>query len=160
MTVDTIEGMESNEASSVPTVYEFGYRGKKMAELAAWLSRNPKAVLVDCRFQAWAPPGRPWASFELSKLLHGQYRHVRALGNKEYKSESGAVVLADPAMGVKAIAEILTAGKSPILMCACSSYGSCHRKNVFELLSRSLRGIPAQPTPLSLEAAQGNLFGE
>lgn len=103
-------------------LYTFGYSGRLPHELLA-LAEYLDAVVVDIRF---SPRSRipDWTAGRLTKLLGERYRHLPALGNRNYKG--GPIEFVDLAEGVVMVGELLR--KRPvILLCACAEVQRCHR---------------------------------
>ena len=116
-------------------LYTLGYSGwTPEAIQEAAQARNP--VVCDIRY---APRSRHpyWTKGHLQRLLGTRYRHVQALGNRNYKSD-GPVALTDYDAGKQAIAEILATGQAVILMCACKDLTTCHRRIAVERLAADL----------------------
>lgn len=101
-------------------VYTFGYAGKKIEELQR-IVQELDAIVFDVRF---SPRSRnpAWNKENLETVLGPRYRHVRALGNRNYRG--GPIEIVDMAAGIQ---EILNAPFSVVLMCVCSDPQVCHR---------------------------------
>ncbi|MBN1485299.1 MAG: DUF488 domain-containing protein [Chloroflexia bacterium] len=124
-------------------VYTFGYSGKKPEQLER-IASELDAVVFDVRY---SPRSRNplWNGKKLAALLGDRYRHVRALGNRNYRG--GPVEIEDLAAGIQAI----RSSKRPvILMCVCSDVERCHRTFIGEHLRtlgfevRELSDLPVQ----------------
>jgi uncharacterized protein (DUF488 family) len=109
-------------------VYTLGYGGRKLHEVEAIVTET-EGILFDIRF---SPRSRNpiWSGGKLRQALGHRYKHVKALGNVNYKG--GPIELVDFDAGVEAIRK---SGRPVILMCVCKSYDRCHRKHVAERLA-------------------------
>ena len=117
------------------TLYTIGYGGKTAAGLAAQLKAEEIEVLVDVRYQAMTRG--EFNKFALRKFmpLHGiRYRHLNALGNRNYRSD-GPVELLSPVLGAVELQMVLVGSRAAI-MCVCHNWQTCHRKTVSDLMQR------------------------
>lgn len=111
-------------------VYTIGYTGRKPEEVKR-IVRDMDAVLFDIRF---SPRSRipQWAGSNVSALVGvGNYRHVKALGNANYKGDGPVELVNYPA----GLAAILASTRPVILMCACGNPATCHRTVVAHMLA-------------------------
>jgi uncharacterized protein (DUF488 family) len=101
-----------------------GYTGKSVEQLPALLDFYD-AVLADIRF---APVSRhlQWTKNYLSLMLKNRYRHVAALGNRNYKTHD-KIQIHNLEIGIR-LTESWNA--NVILLCACAELESCHRRVV------------------------------
>jgi uncharacterized protein (DUF488 family) len=131
--------------------YTTGYTGKAVEQLPALLDFND-AILADIRF---APVSRhlQWTKNYLSLMLKDRYRHVAALGNRNYKMHGGAIQIHNLEIGIRLIQSWET---NVILMCACAELENCHRRIVKNELER--RGLDVQEIT-SWDTRQPSLFG-
>lgn len=142
-------------------VYHVGYRsGWTPRRLAAEIAGRG-LDLIDIRF-APGRPGAVWSRENLSRLLGGRYRWAGdMLGNRNYRG-GGPIELVDATTGIMVLGSLLRGGYTPVLMCACSDYASCHRQLVVDLLSAevggsgTMRAVELTPT---IEEMDGGLFG-
>jgi uncharacterized protein (DUF488 family) len=139
-------------------LYTLGYSGWTL-EAIQEVAQAHNAVVCDIRY---APFSRhpQWRKHQLVQLLGARYQHVRALGNRNYKS-GGPIILSDYETGKQAIAEILATGQSVILMCACKELAHCHRRIAAEQLAADLGVRPMHLTPPKQQCVpekQGPLF--
>src|SRR2546426_4671063 len=106
-------------------LYTIGYSGWT-PEAIQEVAQAHNAVVCDFRY---SPVSRhpQWSKRQLAQLLGTGYRHVQALGNRNYKS-GGPIALADYEAGKQASAEIFAIGQAVILMCACKDVTTCHRR--------------------------------
>lgn len=95
--------------------YTTGYTGKSVEQLPALLDFHD-AVLADIRF---APHSRhlQWTKNYLSLMLKDRYRHVAALGNRNYKTPD-SIQIHNLEIGIRLIQSWET---NVILMCACEN---------------------------------------
>jgi hypothetical protein len=130
--------------------YTTGYTGKAVEQLPALLDFND-AILADIRF---APVSRhlQWTRNYLSLMLKDRYRHVAALGNRNYKTHGGAIQIHNLEIGIRLIQSWET---NVILMCACQDLENCHRRLVKAELER--RGCDVQEIT-SWDTSQPSLF--
>ena len=105
--------------------YTTGYTGKAVEQLPALLDFND-AILADIRF---APVSRhlQWTKNYLSLMLKDRYRHVAALGNRNYKTHGGAIQIHNLELGIRLIESW---DENIVLMCACPELKNCHRNVV------------------------------
>ncbi len=117
-------------------LYTFGYTGRSPDELRA-LAAQLDALVADIRF---SPRSRVphWSGGRLASLLGDRYRHLPALGNRNYKG--GPVELVDLEVGVAQVAELL-ARQPVILLCACADVQRCHRRLAAEAIV-ARHGVP------------------
>lgn len=112
------------------SLYTFGYSGRQPEELLA-LAEQLDAMVADIRF---SPRSRvpQWSGGRLAKLLGYRYRHLPALGNRNYKG--GPMELVDPETGVAQVADLL-AHQPVILLCVCAEVERCHRRLAAEAIA-------------------------
>lgn len=101
-------------------VYTTGYQGTRLDDLEAFL-REQDADLFDIRFKPWSP-NPTYSMTALQERFGDRYRHVSALGNRLYKTNS--IELVDYAAGVK---QIQANPRPVVLLCACADAATCHR---------------------------------
>ena len=129
--------------------YTTGYTGKRVEQLPALLDYYD-AVLADIRF---APHSRhlEWTRNYLALMLKERYRHVAALGNRNYKTHD-SIQIHNLEIGIRLIGSW---EKNVILMCACAELENCHRRVVKAELER--RGHEVEELA-SWNTAQPSLF--
>lgn len=105
-------------------IYTFGYSGRQLSELQA-ICDEVNGCVVDVRY---SPRSRnpTWTRKRLQDALGDRYAWVRGFGNINYRTE-GQIVLAGFDGAAAALGTLLPAGRSPIMLCACSEPTSCHR---------------------------------
>jgi uncharacterized protein (DUF488 family) len=110
-------------------LYTFGYGGQLPDQLRA-PAEHLDAVVVDIRF---SPRSRipDWTAGRLQKLLGERYRHLPALGNRNYKS--GPIEFVDLETGAVEVGELLSQ-QPVILLCACADVQRCHRLSAAEAI--------------------------
>ena len=128
-------------------VYTLGYSGRQLDEIRAMVEEK-EAILFDIRF---SPRSRnpTWSEGNLRAAFGARYRHIRALGNANYRGHS--IRIQDFDAGLRAITE---SGRPVILMCACKEYEHCHRR----LVAERLREHGFDVSELGVRPEQGTLF--
>lgn len=112
-------------------IYTAGYRGRKIAEFISAVKARG-AILVDIRIIPWSP-NPTYRKVGLQRVFTMRnYRHVKELGNA--KKDEGTIQILDMDAGVAKIREYLKLGKPLVLLCACDTYETCHRKVVADRL--------------------------
>jgi uncharacterized protein (DUF488 family) len=123
----------------IGNLYTLGYaHPDATATLQAWMASGPKVLLVDIRYSPrsrWFPQ---WSQKALQATWGDRYRHVKALGNVNYRLVGAPIQLADADAGIAWAVQALQAGYSLILLCACKDYERCHRKTVKKLIEDAL----------------------
>jgi uncharacterized protein (DUF488 family) len=127
-------------------VYTLGYSGRKLDEVKAFVDEK-QAILFDIRY---SPRSRnpTWNEGNLRQALGARYKHIRALGNANYRGNS--VRIQDFDTGLQAITR---SGRPVILMCACKEYEHCHRSVLADRLRKlgfSVSELDARPTQRAL----------
>jgi uncharacterized protein (DUF488 family) len=119
-------------------VYTIGYAAADSMQMLEQVMSDPAMLLVDIRLvprSRWFPQ---WNKKQLIQRWSKRYRHERRLGNLNYKNKRKPIELVDAAGGLAFLVELLQAGYSIVLLCACVQYDACHRKLVADLLAQSL----------------------
>lgn len=131
--------------------YTTGYTGKPVEQLPALLDYYD-AVLADIRF---APVSRhlEWTKSYLALMLKDRYRHVAALGNRNYKTHDGAIQIHNLEIGIRLVQSW---ERNVILLCACETIENCHRRIVKNALET--RGCEVEELT-SWDTTQPSLFG-
>lgn len=106
-------------------LYTFGYSGRQPEELLA-LAEKLDAIIADISFNARSRVPQ-WSGGRLVRLLGDRYRHLPALGNRNYKG--GPMALVDPEPGIAQVADLL-AHQPVVLLCVCADILHCHRRLV------------------------------
>ena len=125
-------------------VYTLGYSGRKPAEILQ-IAEELDATVFDVRF---SPRSRVphWSRKRLTEFLGDRYRHVRALGNRNYRG--GPIELEDFPAGLELIQD---SERPVILMCACKDPAICHRSTIADML----RGVGLEVAELGSTATAG-----
>jgi len=136
------------------TIYTLGYSGWSADDVASLLDRLD-AVLVDVRM---SPRSRnpAFSGRRLAERLGDRYRHVRGLGNTNYRG--GEIVLHDWDGGLKELQALTSGGRAVVLMCACADVNVCHRKVVAERLAELWSAEVVHLTPADAAPPQATLF--
>lgn len=117
-------------------LYHVGYRdGWTMASLVERV-REMDAVLVDVRFRSGYPRST-WSAARFTAMLGQQYRWIPALGNRNYRSDTAPIELANAPKGIVQVRALMQES-SVVLMCACAQYDICHRRVVIEKMRAQL----------------------
>lgn len=122
-------------------VHTLGYSNIKLPRLAE-LVDELDAIVFDVRF---SPRSRnpTWSGGNLRAVLGDRYRHVKDLGNRNYRG--GPIDLVDYEAGRQQIEQ---SDKPVILMCVCSDYARCHRSTIAARLRAEgfqVTELPASP---------------
>lgn len=115
-------------------IWTYGYTATKPETLVRILHATG-AMLFDIRY---SPLSRnsAWSGVAVSELVgQGNYCHVKALGNRNYRG--GPIDIVDPDSALPFLREVL-ASRDIVLLCACaaSERRSCHRWIVAYWLAR------------------------
>ncbi len=124
-------------------LYTLGYAAPDSEQQLMTLMADPSMLLIDIRYSPrsrWQPQ---WNTKTLQAAWGDRYRHMKALGNVNYRFPDAPIQLLDAGAGIQWAIETLQAGYSLILLCACRDYQRCHRKTVKELIEAAL-GAKAQ----------------
>lgn len=122
-------------------VYTVGYAADDSAQLLEQVMSDPTMLLIDIRLVPRSRWFVQWNKKQLVERWGNRYRHERRLGNLNYKNRRKPIELRDAAGGIAFLVELLQAGYSVVLLCACVQYETCHRKFVAELLLYRLAQI-------------------
>ena len=134
------------DGRSRPTVYTTGYLSGWTPDALAAAVVEHGAVLCDIRFMPRSRvPG--WNRAQLERLMGVQYRHLKSLGNQNYRG--GEIDLVDLAGGLRQVETLFDEFDCVVLMCACRDLQRCHRRLVAEELRRQLgvQTAELQPPP-------------
>ena len=122
-------------------VYTIGYAADGSAQLLEQVMSDPAVLLIDIRLvprSRWFPQ---WNKKQLVQQWGQRYRHERRLGNVNYKNKRKPIELCDAVGGIVFLVELLQAGYSIVLLCACVQYDACHRKLVADLVVQYLASV-------------------
>ena len=129
-------------------VYPIGYSMDGARQYIEQLMAQPQMLLIDTRF---SPKSRyaEWREGALRAKYGARYRWAGAyLGNVNF--QGGPIQLVDPEEGLRGLRMYLNEGHDLILLCQCSSYHTCHRKAIVDLLVERT----------SVEVVQPELLGQ
>ena len=118
-------------------LYTIGYTGRTPNNLLNTLIEVGRPHLVDVRYSPYSRNSHYnlKAIRSAARSYKVKYRHVQALGNKNYRG--GPVVLEDQNAGLAILSDMLE--KSPVcIMCMCRSLTDCHRKFISDAMSGRL----------------------
>jgi uncharacterized protein (DUF488 family) len=121
------------------TIYTLGYSQPKAEATLEQLMRHPRALLVDVRYQPVSRWNPHWNRASLAGRYGQQYVWDRRLGNVNYRSRTLSIELAEGYReAIREAAALLCAGRSLVLLCACSDERTCHRSYVARLMQDAL----------------------
>ena len=121
------------------TIYTVGSTHPDAAARLDRLMRDPRVLLVDIR---WQPRSRRWPQWNRAALT-ARYAHryvwERRLGNRHDQHRERGIQLPEGHEGaIREAADLLCAGTSLILLCACQHERACHRSLVAKLIQDAL----------------------
>ena len=121
------------------TIYTVGFDHPDAAAQLDRLMRDPRAILVDIR---WQPRSRWWPQWNRAALT-ARYGHryvwERRLGNVYDQHKVRGIQLAEEhPEAIGEAAALLCAGTSLILLCTCKHERACHRSLVAKLMQDAL----------------------
>ena len=122
-------------------VYTVGYAADGSAQLLEQVMSNPAMLLIDIRLVPRSRWFVQWNKKQLVERWGKRYRHERRLGNLNYKNRRKPIELRDATGGIAFLVELLQAGYSVVLLCACVQYDACHRKFVADLVTQYLASV-------------------
>lgn len=119
-------------------VYTLGYAAAGSDADLVRLMADPRMLLVDVRdlpVSRWRPE---WRKCALADRWGRRYIHMRGLGNVNRKEPEKGFLLRAPDRCLYQLRLLLDSGYSVVLVCACGDYNRCHRRLVFDLLTREV----------------------
>ena len=121
------------------TIYTLGSAHPDAAAQLDRLMRDPWVLLVDIR---WRPQSRWWPQWNRAALT-ARYGHryvwERRLGNQhDQHRERGIQLPVGHEDAIGEAADLLCAGTSLIVLCACQHERACHRSLVAKLIQDAL----------------------
>jgi hypothetical protein len=137
----------------------YGYSGSTPDDLAAYVEALD-ATIADVRY---SPRSRVphWDGYALVGRFADRYVHVQELGNVNCKAPEKGIRLAQPAEGLLTVEKLLSR-HSLILLCACPTVQTCHRRVAAELVAEHLGlspvHLPAHFRDWQAAATQGRLL--
>ncbi len=121
------------------TIYTLGYSQRKAATALERLLRQPRTLLLDVRYQPVCHWNPEWDRAALAARYGEQYHWERRLGNLYYWSRDQGIRLpGNYREATREAANLLLAGTSLVLLCACGNERSCHRSYVAKLIQDTL----------------------
>jgi len=121
------------------TMYTLGYTDPNASARLERLMRNPRALLVDVRYQPTSRWAFQWNRAALTARYGRRYVWERRLGTIHYREPERAIELAAGYQdAVREAAALLCAGTSLVLLCACKDERACHRSLVAKLIQDAL----------------------
>lgn len=118
-------------------VYTTGYGGEKSVRgdskpgRLLQLAEELEAVIFDIRHVPWSK-APCWRKAAMAAQMGTRYRHIPALGNRNYKGATGdGFDIVDMQYG---ICQILNNERTPLLLCGCDTHDNCHRNYVAQFL--------------------------
>lgn len=114
-------------------LYTMGYSHWSIDQLAIELERLG-ALLVDIRLNPYSSRSE-WCKEALRTRFGKNYIWAGALGNRNYRG--GPIELAAPEKAIEPMRHHL-ATRPCVLMCACSDWQQCHRRQAATFLARAL----------------------
>ncbi|GHO68803.1 hypothetical protein KSC_076950 [Ktedonobacter sp. SOSP1-52] len=116
-------------------VYLLGYAAPDAAEqLEQWMA-DASVVLVDIRLAARSRWLRQWNKGWLVRQWGDRYVHESRLGNLNYRDRSQPIKIRDLLGGLATVTDLLSQGRSVVLLCACMDESHCHRRVVADALA-------------------------
>ena len=122
-------------------VYTIGYAADGSVQLLEQVMSDPAMLLIDIRLVPRSRWFVQWNKKQLVQRWGNRYRHERRFGNLNYKNRRKPIELRDAAGGIAFLVELLQAGYSVVLLCACVQYDACHRKLVADLVAQYLASV-------------------
>ncbi len=117
-------------------LYPFGYAERTAPARLEQLMADEQTWLIDIRRVPWCRWNAAWCAKGLEQRWGRRYHQFGAwFGNLNYRG--GPIQLADPRNGIWRLENILK-HRSAVILCACLSYDTCHRKTVCELMQERL----------------------
>lgn len=117
------------------TLYTAGYTATWTPESLRVKVDALNAQLWDIRYSPFSRHPR-WRLTELRAAIGPAYRHMRCLGNLNYRS-GGPITLSAPEQALEPAAQVL-AQQPIILLCACKETFFCHRLDASRFLAERL----------------------
>ncbi len=140
-------------------VYPVGYSAGGSSAYIDGLMDQANMLLIDTRIapDSWQIE---WKKATLSAKYGVRYKVAgKVLGNKNYKG--GPIDIVDLATGIHGLEMYLNEGHDIILLCTCTTYSTCHRKVIVEVLQEKRPSVqivqPLKPEPIAV-LAQPTLF--
>ncbi len=122
-----------------PDVFLTGYGNRPFARFRSSVAaiRPLAPFVVDVRFHPCSHDRPEWNAAELHATLGSRfYCHCVTLGNPNHVDPRKPLAIYSPDAGLKAVRELIAAGRTPVLFCACGSSATCHRSLIRDLLKK------------------------
>lgn len=141
-------------------IYTAGYQKFKSQAQFVELVTLLDAAVLDVRYSARSKEVE-WLGTRLAQALGRRYKHVRALGNVNYKhGDLAPIQIFDIRAGLEVIRQSQAKYENVVLLCACWQYTTCHRAVIAGLLETA--GIESQeifkPAQMIQSYLQPSLF--
>jgi hypothetical protein len=124
------------------TLYHFGYKGLRPADLPALL--EPVDLVLDVRLKKYSAD-RAFSTWthQTIEAAGCRYLWAPALGNLDYRT--GGIRIADTGQLEPLVLEPLRSGTNVALMCVCPDVAECHRAKLIEAAEERLPGLEVLP---------------
>lgn len=123
-------------------VIPFGYSSPNAERaLDELMVRDERAILVDIRYSTVSRKKPEWSHDALQAKYGNRYLWIRELGNVNYFEHNKGIKIANPDKGLARLITGLERGYTPILLCTCPRYETCHRKVVIDLLRERMPSV-------------------
>jgi hypothetical protein len=107
-------------------LWAVGYREDAGREFLGTHEADTGTLFVDIRDTPNAPFQPEWSRRRLRKRFGRRYRHLRALGNINYRKPGEPIIFRDEEAGFSAVERWLLEGWSVVFICACADRAGCH----------------------------------
>ena len=139
-------------------LYTMGYRAGWTPETLRMTMRESNAMLCDIRYMPHSRWHPEWNQGTLAKQFGSRYRHIKALGNRNYKNPGAPIDIVDLDDGIRQIEVLLSQFCYVIAMCGCPQLGQCHRSIVAHEANYRLIIPIRELHPPRLDGPQFELF--
>lgn len=118
-------------------LFTYGYQHGRPSDLESFI--NDGALIVDIRFSPFSK-NPMWSKAALAARFGSSYRHLRDLGNPNYRSPESGIALYRPEVGIPCLVDML-ADRPCVLLCVCPQVYECHRLSVCNLAKDAVPGL-------------------
>lgn len=139
-------------------LYTLGYRAGWTPETLHMTMRESNAVLCDIRYMPHSRWYQEWNQGTLARQFGERYRHIKALGNRNYKNPGAPIDIVDIDEGIRQIETLLRQFTHVIAMCGCPQLDQCHRVIVAQEANYRLLIPIRELHPPQLDGPQLELF--
>lgn len=117
-------------------IIHFGYSLPIVMQPLFEIMQQENVLLTDIRFSTKSVKKPYWSQSYLHSRFGKKYIHVHSLGNQNFSFEhrSKGIKIVNLEKGLSILSNILEEEKTPILMCTCINYETCHRKVVIDAI--------------------------